>query len=613
MTIEISRRQALFGATALGAIGLLTSCNFGGDQTDALRTLIDKITNDMLKDSPEACTSFAIPAAQVGGPYVGKVSDRTKAAETARNAMVEGWIKDLEKINPRNLKGTDVLTHAITLSAAKYSHDASKFGYGDAGYGSPNPYSVSQLTGVYVGFPDFMASQHEIKTAEDADGWLSRLEGFAKQMGDEIARMEEDAGKGVVPPDFIIDTALKQLHTFVETPAKDNVLITSLISKANEAKLDGKSYGDRATAILTDKILPQYTALIAEFDKLRQNAKPDAGVWKLPQGDDYYKTALAYWTTTSKTPDEVHEIGKSIVEDVSKQMDEGLKALGYTEGSVPERMDKLTKDPKYTYENTDAGRAKLLGDINGMVEAMRARLPESFATLPKAALEVRRVPVYTEAGAPGGYYMQPAPDGSRPGAYYINLRDTAAYPKWALPTLTYHEGIPGHHDQISLAQEAQGLPYLRSKLLWFGAYGEGWAVYSETLADEMGMYKDDPAGRIGYLQSIAFRAARCVVDTGMHSKRWTKQQAIDYMHEATGDTIDSITTEIERYCVWPGQACCYMIGRVKILELREKAKQELGDKFDLKKFHDKVLLEGPMPLDVLESVINDWVEETKKA
>jgi uncharacterized protein (DUF885 family) len=221
------------------------------------------------------------------------------------------------------------------------------------------------------------------------------------------------------------------------------------------------------------------------------------------------------------------------------------------------------------------------------------------------------VPAYTEAGAPGGYYQSPAPDGSRPGAYYINLRDTAAWPKWSLPTLTYHEAQPGHHLQVALAQEAEGLPFLRSKMLWFGAYGEGWALYAEQLADELKMYEGDVAGRLGYLQSAAFRAARLVVDTGLHAKKWTKEQAVNFMMEATGDTRDSIVTEVERYCVWPGQATSYMVGKTDIVRLREAAKTALGAKFDLKAFHDKVLLEGPMPLDVLDNVIGTWQAELK--
>jgi uncharacterized protein (DUF885 family) len=612
MNIQISRRDALAGVSTFAFSTMFGASAFAKATIyNSINALTDKIAYDMLRDSPETCTSFALDPKLVGGAYVGKVSDLSQSAAQKRNQMVAGWIKDLKSFPQNGLSQNDILTRKVALSAANYAYAAAKFGYGDAGYGSPNPYVVSQLTGAYVGFPDFMASQHVVKTKEDADGWISRLKGFAKQLQDNLATVKSDVAKGVIPPDFIIDTTLVQLKSFIEITPRNSVLVTSLVEKANGVKLDGFTYGMTAEGIVKDEIYPQYAALIAFFADLRKKATHDAGVWRLPKGDDYYKTALAYWTTTNKSPDEVHETGKKLVTELQKQMDASFKEIGYTEGAIAERMQKLYKDPQYLYPNDDAGRAKLLSDINGMVKAMYDKLPLAFDTLPKAGLEVKRVPPYTEAGAPGGYYNSPAPDGSRPGAYYINLRDTAAYPRWTLPTLTYHEGVPGHHLQIALAQEAKGLPFLRSKMLWFGAYGEGWALYSETVADELGMYKNDPAGRIGYLQSMAFRASRLVCDTGMHAKKWSKEQAIEYMHQATGDTIESITTEIERYCVWPGQACCYMVGRIKIMELREKAKAQLGAKFNLKAFHDKVLLEGPMPLDVLEDIIDDWIKSVK--
>ncbi len=604
MTFKISRRSALIGAGSFSALNLIGQNAFA--KSYSVNEIADKIANDILRDSPESCTTYTIAPSLVGGPYVGKVSDRSLAAENVRNKLVGDWIAKLSKIPSKGLSKTDYLTQKIVLSSAKYSHAAAKFGFGDAGYGSPNPYIISQLTGSYVGFPDFMASQHPVKTKDDADGWISRLNGFVKQLKDETARSIADAKKGIMPPKFIIETSLKQLRASYDD--KNPVLVEVLAKKSKEAGLDADAYKAKAQEVYDKKILPAYKNLIDTFEGFLKTASMDAGVWKLPKGDEYYKACLAYWTTTNKTPDEVHEMGKALVISLGKEIDAGLKQLGYAEGSIADRMAKLSVDPRYIYANNDDGKAKLLKDINGMVDDIYARLPNAFATLPKAKLEVRRVPQYTEAGAPGGYYNSPAPDGSRPGAYYINLRDTAAWPKWSLPTLTAHEGIPGHHNQISLAQEAKGIPFIRSKMLWFGAYGEGWALYSETVADELGLYENDPAGRIGYLQSMAFRAARCVVDTGLHAKKWSKQQAIDYMHQATGDEIDAITTEIERYCVWPGQATCYMVGRVKIMELREKAKKALGEKFNIKTFHDKVLLQGAMPLDVLEEVIDDYIK-----
>ncbi len=611
MTINLNRRSLLINSAAITAIGLSGCSVLKHDQSAELKTLIDRITKETLLDSPETVTSFNLPISMLGENVIGKSSNRSKAAEEARNKMVAGWIAELEKIKQSNLEGDDKLTQSIMLSASKYSNNAAKFGYGDAGYGAPNPYIVSQLTGAYVGYPDFLDSIHPVKTHEDAEGYISRLDGFAVQIKDETQRLNEDAAKGVIAPDFIIKTALEQLDKFLSIKPEETVLVSSIVGKLKEAKLEPKDYSVRATAIVKDKILPAYSNLKTSFEVLLKKANSDAGVWKLPQGDEYYKAALAYWTTTTKTPTEIHELGKSIVQSLGVEIDKSLKEIGYTEGSLAQRIEKLTKDPKYVYPNNEAGKTKLLADINVKMNELKALLPDVFATLPKADCEVKRVPSYTEAGAPGGYYIQPAPDGSRPGAYYINLRDTAAWPSWSLPTLTYHEAVPGHHNQIALAQEAQGLPFIRSKMLWFGAYGEGWALYAETLADELGVYKNDKPGRIGYLQSMAFRAARCVVDTGIHAMKWTKQQAIDYMVEATGDTYDSIETEVERYCVWPGQATCYMVGRVKIMEIRDAAKKALGEKFDIKAFHDKILLSGAMPLDVLEQVITDWVKSVK--
>lgn len=609
--MKLTRRDALLGTGAIGATAFLWGCADKSTANPDLKAVIDSITTAMLKDSPEYATSLTVPEALAGGPYKGRVSDASAAAETARNQWVAGWIKDLEKIKPESLNPADKITHAVVLSSTRYAAAAAPMGYGTAGYGSPNPYILSQLTGSYVGMPDFLDSQHVVKAQDDADAWLSRVEGFAGQMGHEVERVKADAAKGVIPPNFIIDRALGQLRSFMKIPAAETVLVSGLVRKAKESGLGSDQLGAAATKLVTEKVFPAYQAQIALMEELRTKATADAGVWKLPQGEAYYQAATGYWTTTKMSPNEIHELGRDLVRSFGSQMDEGLQKLGMTQGSVAERMSALAKDPKYLYANNDAGKEQLLADLNKQMAALKKRLPEVFATLAKADCEVKRVPAYTEAGAPGGYYQSPAPDGSRPGAYYINLRDTAAWPKWSLPTLTYHEAQPGHHMQISLAQEAQGLPFLRSKMLWFGAYGEGWALYAEQLADEMGLYENDIAGRLGYAQSAAFRAARLVVDTGLHAKKWTKEQAVDYMLEATGDTRDSIVTEVERYCVWPGQACSYMVGKTNLIRLRTDAKTKLGKKFDLKVFHDQVLLPGPLPLDVLDTVIADWQTGTK--
>ena len=294
------------------------------------------------------------------------------------------------------------------------------------------------------------------------------------------------------------------------------------------------------------------------------------------------------------------------MDSLSAELDPLLKAQGLVDGTVGARLRALYDDPQYRYANTDAGKAQLIADLNLKVEAVQARLPAWFKTLPKAKVEIRRVPAYTEAGSAAGYYQQGSLDGTRPGAYYINLRDTAEVPSWTLPTLTYHEAIPGHHLQLSLQQEAD-LPLIR-KVVWFSAYGEGWALYAEQLAGEMGLYDDDPMGKIGFLHDALFRAVRLVVDSGMHQLQWTREQAVKYYVDTIGDQEASAVTEVERYCVWPGQACSYMIGKLTWLRLRERAKTALGARFDIREFHDAGLLPGATPLTVLDTVIADYTK-----
>ena len=294
---------------------------------------------------------------------------------------------------------------------------------------------------------------------------------------------------------------------------------------------------------------------------------------------------------------------------LSADIDAALQAQGMKDGTVAQRLTTLADDPKYRYANTDAAKETLIADLNTRVAAVQAKLPNYFATLPKSRVSIKRVPKATEAGAPGGYYQPGSLDGKRPGAYYINLRDTAEVPKWALPTLTFHESIPGHHLQISLANETPGLPLIR-KIIGFSGYQEGWAVYAEQLAVEMGMYDGDPFGHIGQLQAALFRAVRLVVDSGLHAQGWSRDQAVDYYVNTIGEKRTSAITEVERYCVWPGQACSYMIGKLTWLRLRDQAKKSLGDKFDIKTFHDAGLLSGALPLDVLDQVITRFASNT---
>lgn len=606
-----TNRRALLGATAAGiavaAMGCARPAGSGG--STEFNALLDRIVTDIFRSSPEFATALAVSEEQAGGRYIDRLSDVSRAGLRAQREIAQTSLTVLQAFNRDSLDARDAVTYDVVVTAAQDNLASSAY---EVGGGAGAPYTVTQLTGAYTFIPDFLASQHPVTNRDQADAYLTRLAAYPRMLDQETTRIGEDATAGVIPPDFAIDGALGQLRGFAGRQPAQNVLVSSLQQRL--AGVEGISDADkaaltqRAETVVRDEVLPAYQRQIEALTALRPRAVHDAGIWRLPQGEEMYTTALKASTTTSMTPDEIHQMGLDLVTSLNAEMDTILRAQGLTRGSVAERVRALSARPEQKYASTDAGRTQLLADLNTQVAAIRARMPEVCGVLAQAALEIKRVPEYTEAGAPGGYYQSAALDGSRPGAYYINLRDPAnEWPKFTLPTLTYHEGVPGHHWQISIQQEAGAIPFIRSAILGFNAYAEGWGLYAEQLADEMGMYANDPFGRVGYLQSAAFRASRLVVDTGIHSKRWTREQAIDSMMAATGDNRSNIVTEIERYCVWPGQACGYMVGRQAINRMRDSARATLGANFDLKGFHDTVLTSGSTPLSVTETLVNQWV------
>jgi len=456
--------------------------------------------------------------------------------------------------------------------------------------------------GAYSAVPDFLDTQHSIETAADAEAYLARMSAFAAAMDQEAEQVRHDAALGVAPPDFIFTTTLAQMNDFAATPADKATLVSSVARRAEARGIAG-DWAARAAKLYDAEVIPALRRQMALLESLRPRAVHEAGVARLPDGEAYYAVSLKAATTTDLTPAEAHKLGLDQVALITARLDEALKAQGLTQGAVWERLRAMFADPRFLYPNTDAGKAKLIADLNLKVQAVQARLPAWFGTLPKAKVEIRRVPPAIEAGASSNYQSGTL-DGSRPGAYYIVLRDTAEDPSFLLPTLTFHESIPGHHLQGSLQREAN-LPLLR-KVIWFDAYGEGWALYAEQLAGEMGMYDDDPFGRIGYLHDALLRAARMVMDTGLHSQGWSREQAVRYFVENQGDPDSAAVTEVERYCVNPGQACSYMVGKLEWLRLRQLAKDRMGPRFDIRTFHDAGLLPGPTPLKVLDRIIRDY-------
>ena len=377
-------------------------------------------------------------------------------------------------------------------------------------------------------------------------------------------------------------------------------MVDSIAARTAAKNIPG-NWSSRATDIVTKTVYPALDRQIAAMEKLKPTARAGDGAWRLTHGDAIYAEALRQATTTNFTPAEVHQMGLAQVAEISAELETILRGQGYTNGSVGERLNAFGK--RQEYADSDAGRAELLAYLNDRVKDMYGRLPNAFATLPRAPLEIRRVPPEIQDGAANGYYRGAALDGSRPAMYFINLKELGDWPKYTLPTLCYHEGVPGHHLQISIAQESKDIPTLR-KTGGFSAYSEGWALYSEQLSDELGAYANDPLGRAGYLQSFLFRAARLVVDTGIHSKRWSREQATDYMVKTTGYARARSQREIERYCTQIGQACSYKVGHTAWMRARDEARKRLGAKFDIRQFHE-VLREGAMPLSILERRIRE--------
>ena len=600
----LARRRFLRATAAGGALAPFAPTLVFADAASPqawLTVLLDEFVQADLRRSPQEATSLGLDTGVLAGQRA-RLRDVSPAAMARDKAETADRLRRLATIDRARLSGMAAVNYDTVAYIYGVQNEANRrFDYG---IGPGRPYAISQLTGAYQGVPDFLDNQHPIINKADAEAYLDRLEAFAAVMDQEIEVARHDAALGTIPPDFILDRALGQMAQFRATPADKSTLVNSVARRAKAKGIEG-DYAGRATTILEERVLPALDRQIALLTEWRRGAVADAGVWRLKDGEAYYANALKSGTTTNLTPEEVHQVGLDQVASLSGRIDTILKSQGMSRGSVGERIHALYQDPRYRYPNTDEAKVQLIADLNTQVRDMQGRLPKYFATLLKATVEIKRVPKVIEAGAPGGYYNQASLDGSRPGIYWINLRDTAEVPRWTLPTLTYHESIPGHHLQLSLQQEAD-LPLIR-KATFLSAYGEGWALYAEQLADEMGVYQNNPLGQVGYLQSALFRACRLVVDTGLHAKRWPRERAIQWMADHDGDQVSAVTTEVERYCVWPGQACSYKIGVNTWNRLRDKARAALGAKFDIRRFHDAGLLAGAMPLTVLEGVIDDWI------
>lgn len=604
----LTRREAIAALASAAALPLVSGCtrpenasdSHMSTDADALK-LLDEIANNLLTLQPEGATSLGIDTG-ARAALRSLLSDRSESGKQRLAAQVKA---DLDRVNAFR---TDGLSHGVRTSIdvikSAYTTAVEGFAlpYGDITVGGwrNTPYVVIQNVGAYLDIPRFLDSDHPIDNAADADAYLARLESYPKQLDGELGRMKAARGAGLIPPAFLIDKALAQLALSAKNAREGGSLVDSI---ARRTKNIPGTWADRARRIAQQDVAPALERQIDELKAQRAVATNDPGMWARPHGDEFYRWALKASTTTSMSPDDVHEMGRSELQRLQAQMDAILKSVGYSQGSVGERMKALAKDARYKFSDGDKGRAEIMAFIQDRLKWIRAQMPRAFNKVVNPNMEVRRLPPEEEPGAPSAYGGAGSIDGKIPGRFWINLRTTDLHRKYSLADLTFHEAIPGH---IWQGEYTHQMPLIR-QMLAFNAYSEGWALYAEQLADELGAYDQDHVGRLGYLQSIAFRACRLVVDTGIHAKRWTRDQAVSFFVDVNGSNPEEVASEVDRYCSWPGQACGYKVGQGEINRQRENAKAALGSKYDLKTFDDTVVLGGNVPLDVLAKNVGEYV------
>ena len=562
--------------------------------------------------NPELFSQIGAVDGTIFDRHSGKLAAVGLAKRNEDYAFAEKLITEVKEFDRTKLSRQDQITYDILLDFYGSSLQYKRFEW----LSSVGLYPISPMFGTQVTLPSFLQSVHVVKNEKTARNYVSRLEAMGEKLDALTAEMQRQAKLGVVLPPSLLEKSLVVIADTVKPVPAENALVTSFATRMNkvsalEPALKTELLGT-ATAAIKDRVYPAYERMSAALIALRPQAvEQSAGAARLPDGPLYYTFMLKQMTTTDYPPEQVHQLGLSEVARIEAEMNTLLKSQGMATGTVAERMKTLREDPRFLFPSTDEGRAQMLARYRQILDEVNARMPEYFKTLPPEKLVVERVPVAAEKGSAGAYYNSAAMDGSRAGTFFANLRDLKEMPTWGMKTLAYHEGIPGHHFQIATAQGLKGMPLIRQQSI-YTAYVEGWALYAERLAAEIGLYKDDPFGDLGRLQAEIFRAVRLVVDTGLHAKGWTREQAIAYMVNNTGMGESEVTTEIERYMALPGQACAYKVGQLKILALRDKAKAALGTRFSLKDFHAVVLDSGAVPLSILEQLVDEWIAQTGK-
>ncbi|TRD10643.1 DUF885 domain-containing protein [Erythrobacter insulae] len=607
---HFTRRQALSGLGGVSALALMPGCA-GTAYTGAplppgqagASQLLDNVAYAMLEHEPTRATTLGVDA----GAFAhlrGQLEDQSPEGQQAYASTLRDSLEKLRAF-PREGLDTETLTNIeVTQSAYELALDGFALPYGDTPVGNwrTAPYVVIQNVGAFIGLPRFMQSDQPVRNRDDANFYIERLQAIPAALGGELERIRQARAIGVVPPDFLLDKAIDQLEISVASAGKGDLFAKHLRSVLQTRGLP-ESYADKAEQIESGAVASALNAQLEELKIERGVATSDPGISARPYGDEFYDWALRSSTTTRLTPDEIHRQGLEELEELQARMDPILREIGYTKGTVGERMQVLGADPRYQFSEGDPGRAEIFAFIEDRVDWIKAQMPRAFNTLVNPNLEVTRIPIAEEAGAPGAYGGAGSKDGTIPGRFWINLKSTDLHRKYDLADLTYHEAIPGH---VWEGEYSNRLPLIRS-ILAFNPFSEGWALYGEQIADELGAYDEFKVGRLGYLQSLAFRACRMVVDTGLHSKGWSREQARQFFVERNGSKENEVASEVDRYCSWPGQATGYKLGHSEIVRQRARAQAALGSAYDFKAFNTAVIMGGNAPLDVVEKTVNRYI------
>ncbi|MCW8925168.1 MAG: DUF885 domain-containing protein [Xanthomonadales bacterium] len=557
-------------------------------------------------ESPEMLSSIHVLEQFGIKGHNAKLDDASMAAGDRMFEHLKKSRATLISYEDEDLSEDDRMSKRVAKSLMDMLLEAEKFRF--------HNYPVNQLFGVQNGFPSFMESTHQVHNVRDADDYVSRLSQVGRKFGQVLEGLRHREQLGILPPQFVVTKVLEEMRAFVATPVEEGILMLALTDKMKAAGLprdEQQRIAMEARQQIEQTVYPAYGALIAYFETLDDKVSENFGVWALPDGDELYRLAVKLFTTTDYTPDYLHEYGLAEVARIQAEILTILEAEGWdVSRGFFASISELAEDPRFYYSDSSEGRDQILADYKAILDEISQGLDPYFDVIPDIGMDVKRIPEFKEKTAPGAYYQPPAMDGSRPGVFFANLYDIKATPRYSMRTLAYHEGIPGHHFQLAIQQQQKNLPMFR-RLIPAIAYSEGWALYAEKLAWELG-FQDDPYDNIGRLQGELFRAVRLVVDTGIHYKRWSREQAIEYMINNTGITESDVVAEIERYFVMPGQALAYKVGMTRIEELRDLAQTELGADFNIREFHNVVLTNGAVPLDILEDLVRQYITRAKQ-